>query len=191
MSTSSTSNQVANAQFVSGLFYYACNHLFNKVPSQSFRKWLYTKLLGYQVGKNAIIQMGCYIYCRGNIGMLKIGDDTMINRECVLDSRGGLYIGSKVNISPYVQIYTASHDPQSSTFAEVRAAVYIDDYCWLSTRSMILPGVHIGKGAIVAAGAVVSRNVEPYSIVGGIPAHVIGKREQNLNYSPIWNTYMQ
>lgn len=175
----------------SGAFYYMCNHVFNKVPSNTFRNWVYTHLLGYYFGNNVRVQMGCYIYCRNSIGPLTIGDESMINRECVLDSRGSLHIGKRVNISPWVQIYTASHDLQSSDFAQKLGAVRIGDYCWISTRSTILPSVTIGEGSVVAAGAVVSKDVPPYTIVAGIPAKPVGERNRNLNYVPVWDTWFQ
>jgi acetyltransferase-like isoleucine patch superfamily enzyme len=180
--------KMALSSALSGLFYYLCNYIFNRIPSYIFRNWVYKNLLQYELGKDVTIQMGCYIYTRGN---LSIGDYSMINRDCVLDSRGGLQIGSRVNISPYVQIYTAEHDANSCDFAESRAPVTIGDYAWISTRSTILPGVTLGEGAIVAAGAVVTKDVPAYAIVGGVPAKVIGERNRNLEYSPIWKPWMQ
>jgi acetyltransferase-like isoleucine patch superfamily enzyme len=75
------------------------------------------------------------------------------------------------------------HDPQSSNFGSVSEPVVIEDYAWLSCRSVVLPGVTVGKGAVVAAGAVVTKPVEPYTIVGGVPAKPIGKRTANLEYT--------
>jgi acetyltransferase-like isoleucine patch superfamily enzyme len=173
---------------ISGFFYYLCNHIFNHIPSYNFRHWVYKYLLRYDLGENVKIQMGCYVYIRNNFS---VGDHSMINRDCVLDSRGGLVIGSRVNISPYVQIYTAEHVANSPDFAESRASVKIGDYVWISTRATILPGVTLGDGAIVAAGAVVNKDVPAYAIVGGVPAKVIGERARNLKYSPIWNSWMQ
>lgn len=74
------------------------------------------------------------------------------------------------------------HDPQCPNFGVESAPVVIEDYAWLSCRSIILPGVTVGKGAVVAAGAVVTKSVESYTIVGGIPAKPIGKRNPNLDY---------
>lgn len=176
------------ARAASGLFYYLCNHVLNRVPSYAFRRWAYRRLLGYRLARRATIQMGCRVYCRGG---LRIGRDTMINRGCVLDSRGGLRIGERVNLSPEVQIYTADHDAQSPSFAERRSPVQIEDYAWISTRATILPGVTIGRGAVVAAGAVVTQDVPPYAIVGGVPARIIGERTRDLSYSPIWTPWMQ
>jgi maltose O-acetyltransferase len=71
----------------------------------------------------------------------------------------------------------------SPDFAGRTAPVVIEDFAWLGSRAMVLPGVTVGKGAVVAAGAVVTRDVPPYAIVGGVPARVIGERERGLDYA--------
>ena len=95
---------------------------------------------------------------------------------------GGIQIGNAVSISSEVLILTADHDPGSTDFAGRNRKVIIEDYVWIGTRAMILPGVTIGRGAIVAAGAVVSKNVEPFTVVAGVPAQCIKKRRQDINY---------
>jgi acetyltransferase-like isoleucine patch superfamily enzyme len=79
-------------------------------------------------------------------------------------------------------VYTAEHDPQSPTFSVTSAPVVIEDLCYVAAHAVVLPGVRIGRGAVVAAGAVVVRDVEPYTIVEGVPARVIGERTQELRY---------
>lgn len=96
----------------------------------------------------------------------------------------GLTIGENVNISSDVKFYTLQHDYNSKEFSAVGAQVIVEDYVWVSVRAIILPGVTIGKGAVIAAGAVVTKDVEPYSIMGGIPAKKIGERKKELNYVP-------
>ena len=71
------------------------------------------------------------------------------------------------------------NDPE---FGVKGAPVIIEDYAWVSSRTTLLPGVTIGKGAVVAAGAVVTKSVEPYTVVGGVPAKKIGERSKELNY---------
>jgi acetyltransferase-like isoleucine patch superfamily enzyme len=114
---------------------------------------------------------------------LKIGSDTIIGHNALLDARKELTIGNNVNISNEVMIWTLHHDYNDPDFSNAGAPVVIEDYVWLCSRAMILPGVTIGKGAVVAAGAVVTRNVLPYTIVGGVPAKPIGTRTKNLNYN--------
>lgn len=116
------------------------------------------------------------------IGNITIGENTTINRGCRLDGRGGLTIGNNVSISAETCILTAEHDIQSSDFKGREEPVRIEDYVFAGTRAMILPGVSLYKGAVVAAGAVVSKDVEAYTVVGGIPARFIGKRNSNLDY---------
>ena len=113
---------------------------------------------------------------------LSIGKDSVINARCRLDTRGGIHIGNAVSISQEVIILTADHDADSTDFAGRNRKVVIEDYVWIGTRAMILPGVNIGRGAIVAAGAVVSKDVEPFTVVAGVPAQCIKKRRQDINY---------
>jgi acetyltransferase-like isoleucine patch superfamily enzyme len=113
---------------------------------------------------------------------IKIGNSTSIGHNSVLDGRGGLTIGDNVNFSSEVMVWTKQHDPQDSEFIIISKPVVIEDYAWVSCRAIILPGIIIGKGAVVAAGAVVTKDVKPYTIVGGVPAREIGKRNENLVY---------
>ena len=101
----------------------------------------------------------------------------------MLDGRAGLTIGNSVNLSTGAWIWTMQHDVNDPQFAATKGAVVIEDYAWISSRTTILPGVTIGKGAVVAAGAVVTKSVAPYEIVGGIPAKKIGERDRNLTYT--------
>jgi acetyltransferase-like isoleucine patch superfamily enzyme len=113
---------------------------------------------------------------------LKVGKGTVIGHNALLDARMGLTIGSNVNISNEVMIWSLHHDYNDANFAAVGEPVIIEDYVWLCSRSVILPGVTIGKGAVVAAGAVVTKNVMPYTVVGGVPAKQIAKRNEELTY---------
>jgi maltose O-acetyltransferase len=108
---------------------------------------------------------------------VRIGARTWINRQTCLDLRGGLEIGADVSISPNVMIVTAQHDPHDPGFRYVSARVVVEDHVFIGSRATILPGVTVGRGAVIAAGAVVSRDVEPLTIVGGVPARQIGVRD--------------
>lgn len=168
---------------------YIANKVIASTPSIAFRRWFYSKVLNIKMDRSVNIQMGCYIY--DSTGEFTIGTNTVLNRYCTLDRRGGLYIGSSVNISAEVAIYTAGHDPQSPTFNDYVKPVIIEDFVWLGTRSMIMPGVRIGKGAFVLPGAIITHDVAPYKIVGGIPAREIGERNKDLNYNPSWYPLFQ
>lgn len=108
----------------------------------------------------------------------------------MLDARGGLTIGNSVSISHNVVIMTGGHKANSETFEGEHLPIDIADYVWIGCNAVVLKGLTIGKGAIVAAGAVVTKNVEPYTIVGGVPASVIGHRNQNLHYKCIPGSHL-
>lgn len=113
---------------------------------------------------------------------LRIGARSSIGNGAILDARAGITIGDDVNLSTAVHIWTGQHDPQSAEFAYESAPVTIGNRAWVSTRVTILPGVTIGEGAVVAAGAVVTSDVAPFTMVGGVPAKVIGSRTTSLRY---------
>ncbi|WP_439883537.1 acyltransferase [Pontibacter sp. MBLB2868] len=94
-------------------------------------------------------------------------------------------IGEKVCINDGVEILTASHDVTDPQWRPISGGVIIEDYAWIGTGAMILPGVHIGYGAVVGAKAVVTKSVAPRTIVVGNPAKPTYKmRCDNLNYNP-------
>jgi maltose O-acetyltransferase len=95
----------------------------------------------------------------------------------------GLTLGRNVSISEGVMIFSLEHDPNSATFENRGAPVVIHDRVFIGARAIILPGVTLGEGAIAAAGSVVTHDVPPYTIVGGVPAHPIGTRQTELKYS--------
>lgn len=148
------------------------------IPSQIIRKLMF-RLAGGVSGPKTVFYGGTEIRCARKI---EIGGHTSIGHQCILDGRGGLRIGNSVNISSGAWIWTAEHAVHSSSFEATVASVVIEDYAWISGRVVILPGITIGKGAVVATGAVVTKSVDPFVIVGGIPAKPIGQREQNLDY---------
>jgi acetyltransferase-like isoleucine patch superfamily enzyme len=158
---------------------YLCNKIVAEIPSHTLRLGFYRKVMGFDIGRRSFIFMGAQFDCRNGFSL---GDHAVINERCRLDNRGTLHIGSNVSISSEVCILTADHDPQSESFAGRNRPVEIADYSFIGTRALILPGCNIGRGAIVAAGSVVSKNVEPFAIVAGNPAKVIGQRPENLNY---------
>ncbi len=161
---------------------YLMNGPIASTPWWRLRKCIY-RMLGAKIDRTSIMNMRQYILCPHH---LKVGAHTHINRGCILDARGGITIGSCVSISYNVSLITGSHDATSTSFTDRYLPIEIGDYVWLGANVTVLTGVKIGRGAVVAAGAVVQKDVEPYTIVGGVPAKVIGHRPENLDYKCKW-----
>jgi acetyltransferase-like isoleucine patch superfamily enzyme len=141
---------------------------------------VFVKLVRADAADDVSLERGVRVTEKGGV---TVGENTNINTGVVLDGRGGLQIGAKVNISPEALILTAEHDARSPDFGGVRSAVVIGDRAWISTRAMVLPGSRVGEGAVVAAGAVVRGEVEPWSIVAGNPARKVGERPTDAQSS--------
>ena len=149
------------------------------IPSHHIRRFFY-RMSGMKVGRGSTIHMWTNFF---DPTQIEIGEDTIVGEGALLDGRARLTIGNHVAIASDVMIYNSEHDVQSSDFRPITAPVTIEDYVFIGPRVIILPGLRIGKGAVVAAGAVVTKDVEPMTIVGGVPAKPIGQRSvQNFNY---------
>ncbi|HSA84092.1 MAG TPA: acyltransferase [Patescibacteria group bacterium] len=154
-------------------------HLIGCVPSHHIRRFFY-RVAGMSIGSGSTLHMHARFYKPYNI---VIGKDTIIGEGAVLDGRASLRIGDHVDFASEVMVYNCQHDVHSDDFHAEGAPVVIEDYVFVGPRAIILPGVTIGKGAVVGAGAVVTKDVKPFEIVGGVPAKVIGKREnKDLHY---------
>lgn len=143
------------------------------VPSHFFRLFVYS-LAGLKIGKGSRIHIGARFFDPCNI---RIGEGTIVGDNIFLDGRDKLVIGDHVDIASGVMIYNSEHDINSEDFHATSEPVEIGDYVFIGPRAIILPGVKIGKGAVVAAGAVVTKDVGEFMIVGGVPAEVIGERK--------------
>ncbi|NDP22506.1 MAG: acyltransferase [Paludibacter sp.] len=158
---------------------YICNHFISHIPSHTLRLWFYTSIMGFKLGKGSTIFMNCKFDCaRG----LTIGQNSIINANCRIDSRGSIEIGNNVSISEDVIILTADHD-ELFEISGRNKKVIIEDYVWIGTRATIMPGVTLGKGAVVATGAIVTKNVETLNVVAGIPARFIKTRPATFEYT--------
>jgi len=158
---------------------YCCNRIVARVPSHTIRLCFYRRVMGFEIGAKSFIFMDAWFDMRGG---LKMGSNSVVNRNCRLDTRGGIEIGTNVSIAADTCILTGDHDPQARDFAGRLAGVILQDYSVIGTRAMILRGVTVGRGAVVAAGAVVTKSIEAYTIVAGCPAKPIGRRTEMLEY---------
>lgn len=149
------------------------------VPSHLFRLLIY-KMAGIKIGRGSRIHMGARFFYPANI---QIGQGSIIGDHAFLDGRDKLIIGDHTDIASGVMIYNSEHDINSDDFHAISGPVEIGDFVFIGPRAIILPGVKIGKGAVVAAGAVVTKDVGEFQIVGGVPAEVIGERKvKELHY---------
>lgn len=153
--------------------------LLGLIPSHSVRLIGYKYLFGITIGRKTSIHSHCRFYKPSGV---EIGHNTIINRDVLLDGRSGLNIGNNVSVSEGALLLSLEHDPNSPSFANRGGPVTIHDYVFIGARAIILPSVSIGNGVVVAAGAVVTRDVEAFTIVGGVPARVIGQRNTDLTY---------
>lgn len=154
-----------------------------RVVRETFlRLWL----AGY--GRGTSVQLGCR-FLQGR--KISLGARNVINAGCLFDGRvHPITIGDDVSIGPEAAILTLGHDPQSPNFADRGGAVVIGTRAWIAYRAVVLPGVTIGEGAVVAAGAVVTRNVAPYTIVAGSPAKKVGDRNRDLRYTLRYSPFL-
>ncbi|VXB65967.1 acyltransferase [Maribacter litoralis] len=166
--------------FFAELKLYICNKVIAKIPSHRLRLWYYRTIMKHNIGQKSYILLNCSF---DNSSRFTMGNNCVINAKCRMDARGTITIGENVSISEEVIILTADHDPYSPNFQGQNKPVTIEDYVWIGTRAMILPGVTLQKGCLVAAGAVVTKSVPPFEIWGGVPAKKIGERNQSLQYT--------
>ena len=164
--------------YIYSFLVYLSNYYISKIPSWPIRRWYY-RLLRMKIAHGTSINMSQYIVCPNHI---EIGCNTHINQGCILDARSPIIIGSNVSISHRVNLMTGGHDFNRKNFAGKFKPIIIHDYVWIGVNATILQGVTIGEGAIIAAGAVVVKDIEPYTVVGGIPAKTITHRIKGLNY---------
>jgi acetyltransferase-like isoleucine patch superfamily enzyme len=162
-------------------FYLYLIHLVSAIiPSHMIRLAVF-KLAGVKIGHGSVLHMGCRFFDPRGV---TIGNDSIIGDGVFLDGRAPLRIGNHVDIASQVLIYNSEHDLSDDRFSAIEDKVTIEDYVFIGPRAIILPGVSIGNGAVVAAGAVVTKSIEPFAIVGGVPAKVIGERHlKNLHYT--------
>lgn len=158
-----------------------------KIGRESHIHWLarFNQPSGIEIGHNCIIGNDAFLdgrFPRSQVTGRK-GDLITYLKEFWNPSYRPLKIGNNVSIAGEVRIYTMEHDINDPDFKEIGAPVLIEDYVVIGTRVTILPGVHVGRGAVVASGAVVTKDVPEFTVVGGVPAQFIKERNRDLRYN--------
>ena len=174
--------------FFSEFRLYICNNWINKIPFHLIRILFYKNIMGFKIGNGTSIFMHCTFNCSRNF---EIGYNSVINTNCKLDNRGNIYIGNNVSISTDSIILTSDHDISTSNLEGRKRKVIIEDFVWIGTRAMILPGVVIHKGGIIGASSVITKDVQSYNVVSGIPGKFIKKRREDLIYSSSYKRLFQ
>lgn len=165
--------------FFVGYFYLALwNHGFGRVPLYWFRHLVVRGLYGLRMGRSNLHRAVTLL----SPWFITVGDNVNIQMGCFLDGRGRLTIGNNVDITPGVRILTEQHDIDSPDYDVVKKPVVIHDNVVIGSWATILPGVTIGEGAVIAACAVVVKDVEPYTMVAGNPAVKKRERKRDLRY---------
>ena len=157
----------------------AYNGFVGRWPSRTLRRWFLQAWLA-RVERGAAVQRGCRFL---NGRKVELGPRSVVNFGTLIDGRAHrVIVGADVSIGPEAAILTLGHDPHAPDFADRGGEVRIGDRAWIAYRAIVLPGVTIGEGAVVAAGAVVSKDVPPFTIVAGNPAREVGTRQRELTY---------
>ena len=177
-----TNNQVnrsVRCSQVSELRIYLCNFVISNIPSHLCRDWFYRRVMGFKLHTSAAILLDVRF---GQATGFEMGANSILNEGCRVRNAGGIVIGKNVSVSPWVKLLTADHDTQSATFTGRSLPIVIQDYAFIGAGAIILGGVTVSSGAVVASGSVVTKTVDAFSIVAGVPAKPIGQRRQDLDY---------
>lgn len=145
-------------------------------------RWLWLKIFMKRLGKGTYVARCVTLMRPWNI---EIGENCVINHGALLDGRGdSLQIGDCVDVAREAMIWSLTHSLSSPEHKSVRRATEIGDHCWICTRAIVNAGTRVGRGAVVGAGAVVSREVPEKAVMAGNPGKQIGERDNPLTYRP-------
>ena len=148
------------------------NVIINKIPSRKIRRG-YLTLLRAKISKKGVVFRNVNILSPRK---LVLGAGSSIGWNCLVDARAGIRIGNNVTIASYSKLVTGSHDINDPLFHAKFRPIIIEDYAWICTGAIVLQGVTVGRGSVVCAGAVVTKDVPPMTVVAGVPAKVIKER---------------
>ncbi|WP_146078142.1 DapH/DapD/GlmU-related protein [Subtercola sp. Z020] len=157
----------------------AYNIVLTFVPSHTVRLGA-LRLWGASIGEGSTVSRGTTVF---DIGRIVIGRDCSIGFRCLLDARGTITLGDNVVLASDTQIITGTHIIDSDTFDAEFSPVVIDSFAWVASRCTILPGVSIGRGAVVGACSLVRSDVAAMDVAAGVPATKRGERSSSLAYS--------
>ncbi len=149
--------------------------LFRPFGLPIFKKWrsFLLRCWGAKIGKGSIVHASALIWAPWN---LEAGILTCIGPHANIYNPGKIVLGNKVVISQYSYLCTATHDYESEANTLCWKTIEVGNYAWVAADTFVGPGVTVGEGAVVGARAVVFKDVEPWTVVGGNPAKFIKKR---------------
>lgn len=173
---------LSNLKFIRLQYIYFHIHMINLIsnyiPFHFFKK-KFLSINKIYLGDKSYIHSGVKFFGTENV---YIGNNSTVNFDCFLDNRFPIYIGDNVSIAHNSKIYTMGHDIDDPLFSHKGASVHIDDYVCIFSNSIVMPGIKIGKGAVILPGSIVVKDVDEYTVVGGNPASFIKNRNPNLSY---------
>jgi maltose O-acetyltransferase len=163
---------------------YVLNHVVNRIPIAHARMCAYAAFgVEFDEISTTYVSLGVDMWLGRR---LAIGARSTLGQRCYVDARAGVRVDSDVSISREAALVTATHMPDDPGFKAALAPIHLERRSWIGMRALILPGVRVGEGAIVGAGSVVTGDVEPYTIVGGVPARVLRRRSEPMSYTLAW-----
>lgn len=154
------------------------NTVVNKLPSRHLRRW-FLQGMGARLGRGTLPCRRVEVLLPKG---LSLGDRVAVGWFAELDARGGITVGNDTSISSHAKLITGSHDIDDGAYTADFRPISIGHHCWIGTGAMVLQGVTVGDGAVVAAGAVVTRDIPAGEVWGGVPAQYIRKRNLDPAY---------
>ena len=153
--------------------------LLPRYPLFNWLKALFLRVCGAKIGKRVVIYPGVWIVPANK---LEIGDDVDLAFDVVITAAGGVKIGDRTLIGYRTQIISSNHvvPPERGRIFDgghIAKPIIIANDVWIGANCIILPGVSIGEGAVIAAGAVVTKDIPSFCYAGGVPAHILKMRE--------------
>lgn len=158
------------------LIFMVIYRLISPIPYSFALKRYVLRAAGATIGSAVKMKSGCIFEPPGHLSNLHIGEGTFVNTGCRFASRGAVFIGSRCAIGPGVFFETVSHyHAPDGALKTIAKDIVVGDNVWVGAGCIILPGIRVGSFSVVGAGAVVTKDVAPHSVVAGVPAKSISK----------------